>query len=179
MEGLEFTGDWEKVKDLIYKLPELLASKREELLPIIGLYAESQAVQMIDAQPSTWEKLNERYLKRKMQKGLSEKIYVATGSYKQAITSFVIDDTAYAGVRKTAKNSDGEPIADIVMTLEYGSEKRKIPARPLWLPVRAKTIQKIQELLNEEIIKTGREIITGKRGGKYYLSPSGRKIYIK
>ena len=47
---------------------------------------------------------------------------------------------AYAGVKKTAKGKDGEEIADVAATHEFGSRSGGIPARPLWQPVFAETM---------------------------------------
>lgn len=68
-------------------------------------------------------------------------MYVATSSYKQAITSFVVERVAYVGLKKVARNKAGQELADIAATLEYGSVKRNIPPRPLWQPTQEKLIQ--------------------------------------
>ena len=83
-----------------------------------------------------WVALQPETMAAKLRKGYSNNILVASSDYFQAITSFAPKgtDVVYAGIKKSAKNSEGSDIADIAKVHEYGSLTGNIPARPLWGP---------------------------------------------
>lgn len=142
---IDKTGDWAKVAALLAGLETKLKTAEQIVLAKIAIKAEELAVSRIDEQPTDWQALSEDYAKRKAKKGVSDLIYVATSSYKQAITSFVVKNVAYAGLKKTAQNKSGAALADIARTLEYGSVKKNIPPRPLWLPTEQKLLAWLKE----------------------------------
>ena len=105
-----------------------------------GLKAERIAKLHISKQDLNWRALKPKYKASKIMAKLSQNILVATSSYFGSITSYVEDETAYAGVKKEAKNKEGDVLADIAKVHEYGSETMQIPARPLWKPTFEETI---------------------------------------
>lgn len=135
--GIQKVGDWEKVERLINNIkPEMVASKNLSLKRW-GLKAEAVAKKHISMQDLNWVQLKPETLATKLRKGYSENILVQTSTYFQSITSWqdaTINNTVYAGVKKQARGKDGEIIADIAATHEYGSKSGRIPARPLWQP---------------------------------------------
>jgi hypothetical protein len=139
------TGAWNKVATLIEQMQTKLNKAEQQVLQKIGIKAEELAVSRIEEQPSDWQQLSEAYTAQKIKKGLSENTYIATGSYRQAITSFVVNRVAYTGLKKVARNKEGQALADIAKTLEYGSVKRNIPPRPLWQPTKQKVIQWLKD----------------------------------
>lgn len=128
-------GNWNLVGDLVNNLHQDIKESNKIMLKRIGLEAEKRAVDHLQKQDLSWEALKPETLKRKTKKGLSEKILIATSSYFQSITSWADSQTAYAGVKRTARNKEGQEIANIAKIHEYGSKVRNIPARPLWKPV--------------------------------------------
>jgi hypothetical protein len=127
-------GDWGKVTFLIGQLEEELTRAQLLSLKRFGLKVEAVAKTHISRQDLKWEALKPVYLARKVKQGMSENTLVATSSYFNSITSFVMLDSVYAGVRKEAKNKTGQNLADIAAVHEYGSKSGNIPARPLWKP---------------------------------------------
>lgn len=107
----------------------------------IGSKAEGIAKKHMRNQDLGWEALAPSTLAQKARKGLSGNILIATSSYFQSITSFSKDLTAFVGVRRTARNKDGEILANIAKIHEFGS--RNIPKRPLWGP----TMKEMREFI--------------------------------
>jgi hypothetical protein len=97
-----------------------------------GIKAEAIAVAHISNQDLGWKALTPKYLAQKVREGKSELTLVATASYFKAITSWVMSDTVYVGVKRTVRNPNGEEIANIAKILEYGTKDSA--ARPLWTP---------------------------------------------
>lgn len=139
--GVHHIGKWKLMNNVFSGFKKDLQEIQKKTLMQIGLEAEKLAKKHITSQDLGWTALRERYKKRKIAQGKSEKILIRTSSYLQSITSWVMPPYAYAGVKKTAKNKDGESIADIAKTLEYGSVKMNIPPRPLWSVVLTETKQ--------------------------------------
>lgn len=140
--AMQRIGDWEKVAYLISHLGEEMKKAQLQAMQRWGLKAEALAKKHIQAQDLGWTPLKPSTISAKIRKGYSENILVATSSYFQSITSWVDKDKmiAYAGVKKTAKGKDGEEIADVAATHEFGSRSGGIHARPLWQPVFAETM---------------------------------------
>jgi hypothetical protein len=130
-------GDWELIENLARNMGADVTRANKIALAQIAARAEASAVKHIRDQDLKWAPLKPEYLARKKKKGLSNKTMIATSSYMQAVTSKVNQNgtASYAGVFRKSKNKEGEEIADIAKTMEYGSIVRGIPARPLWRPV--------------------------------------------
>ena len=125
-------GEWRQAMRLATRLAIEMEKARKQSLMQYGLKVEAIAKGHISNQDLRWQELATQTLERKIRKGYSTNILVETSSYFQAITSWVMNDTALIGVRRVAVNSDGEEIANIARVHEYGAGN--IPARPLWQP---------------------------------------------
>lgn len=139
MSSFQKTGDWDKAARLIKALHLEWEKAKDISLKRWALKAEGVSKMHISAQDLGWQALKAETISRKVKKGYSENILVQSSDYFQAITSWVIQDpdgggTAYAGVRKSAKNAEGEEIGMIAKVHEFGSASGTIPARPLWRP---------------------------------------------
>jgi len=137
------TGDWEKIAELVANMSQEIEKANETSLKRFGLKAEGTAKKHMSNQDLGWEALKPATLANKVRKGLSENVLIATSSYFQAITSWFDKENMAVniGVKKTAKDSDGNEIADIARVHEYGSLSGNIPARPLWKPTLDETIK--------------------------------------
>lgn len=146
--GFNKVGDWEKVSRLIRELAPEFQRARQKCLKQFGLKAEAVAKKHMSSQDLAWIPLKPATIAAKIRKGQSENILIASSSYFQSVTSWVVDKTAYAGVKREAKNAEtGEAIANIAAVQEFGSQSRSIPARPLWEPT-AKQVFAWQEKEN-------------------------------
>jgi hypothetical protein len=141
--GVKRTGDFGKVNKLFSNFVNNVTKAERKILAEVALKAEQLAVDRIKSQPSEWKALSPSYYKWKKSKGYSPKMLTKTGSYFQAITSGTVGLVGYAGVPKTARNKEGESVANSAAVHEYGSVKRNIPARPVWQVVHRQTIQYI------------------------------------
>lgn len=128
------TGDWATVKQLIASLGGEMKIAREQSLMRWGLKAEAIAKQHISNQDLGWKPLKARYLAGKIRQGYSNNILVRTGTYFRNITSYVVKDSAYAGIKRGLKDAEGNDTVSIAKVHEYGSLSGRIPARPLWKP---------------------------------------------
>ena len=139
-------GNWEAVSAMIRGLEADMLQASHSCLTKWCLKAEATAKLHMSAQDLNWEPLNPDYLQDKIKQGLSENTLIATSDYFQAITSYVSpmsmgsNPTGWAGAKKAILNANGEVIADIARTHEWGSVVRGIPARPLWYPTMHETV---------------------------------------
>lgn len=132
-------GDWNKVNAITRNLERIGKEAMKEGLAKAGLFAEGRAKSHISKQDLGWVPLKKTYKRSKQRQGFSTNILVKTSAYFQAITSYVIKNTAYVGVKKVARNKEGKEIANIAAVHEFSSSKAKIPARPLWKPTLKET----------------------------------------
>ena len=132
-------GDWIKVDHITKQLEVLGKQTMVEGLAKTGLYAEGVAKKHISNQDLGWKALNKDYKDQKKRKGLSTNILVSSSAYFQAITSFTKGKQVNVGVKKAARDKEGNEIANIAAIHEFGSSKRNIPARPLWQPTLKET----------------------------------------
>lgn len=132
-------GDWLKVDHITKQLEVLGKQTMVEGLAKTGLYAEGVAKKHISNQDLGWKALNKDYKDQKKKKGLSTNILVSSSAYFQAITSFTKGKQVNVGVKKAARDKEGNEIANIAAIHEFGSSKRNIPARPLWQPTLEET----------------------------------------
>jgi hypothetical protein len=137
--GITRIGDWTRIGGIVNSLRSEAIKSREIALKRMGLTAEKIAKGHISAQDLKWSPLSIKYKAQKVRQGMSENILVATSSYFQQITSWTSDGTVYVGVKKMARNKEGQELANIAAVHEYGSTVANIPPRPLWKPTLGET----------------------------------------
>lgn len=182
-------GDWGVVTNMAKNMSSDIKHSNKIALAQIALRAEAMAVKHLRDQDLKWKPLSKKYIESKRKKGLSDKTLIATSSYMQAITSDVnqAGTASSAGVFRKSKGKNGENIADIAKTMEYGSIVRNIPARPLWKPVYSemkKWLIKMKFFASaavEEIGKRtgGKGMHYGPRMGQFYYNSKGNKTYFR
>jgi hypothetical protein len=161
-------GNWDRVMLKIKRLSDDLKAE-------IGLSTaqslqriEKRAVGHINKQDLKWAPLSPAYKRYKertrdagwrrrrkkagktMPRRLSEKILIATGEYRKAITSHQLDPfSGEVGVSRQEKYNGpgGAEIADIGIMLEEGTSQME--ARPLWEP----TADEMQEEVSKRFIR--------------------------
>lgn len=166
-------GDWDIMVKMARNLPQDVEQANRISLQQIALKAESLAVKFIRDQSLNWKPLSKKYMDKKAREGLSNKIYVATSTMFQNITSYADTQVAFAGVNRKAKYANGESVANIAKILEYGSIGRNIPPRKLWRVVYAdmiKFIRKDKTFSKNVMIKVQQR--TGKGSGQFSGSPT-------
>lgn len=141
MGGIRKVGEWKKVSNLVNVLSKEMEIAQKTALKQTALYMERQATSHLSKQDLGWAKLQPKTIATKIRKGLSTNILIATSDYFQGITSWVKDNVAYAGVKKDAKNREGDSLTSIAAVHEFGSKSGNLPARPLWRPVFAEAVK--------------------------------------
>ena len=134
MASFKKIGDWEKVAILAARLKYEMMIAQQKSLKRFGLKVEAITKTHMSTQDLNWAELSPDYLARKVRNGDSDNILIATNSYRQSVTSYVINDVVFVGVKKTVVDEEGNEIANIARVHEFGYEPNNIPARPLWQP---------------------------------------------
>ncbi|MCB9047614.1 MAG: hypothetical protein H6550_15885 [Chitinophagales bacterium] len=150
-------GNWNSFSLLAANLHKELANARMVVLKRWALKAEGIAKEFLNSQElahnGTWLPLSVYTRQRKARLGYPDDTLIETTTYFQAITSFVVGDTANAGVKrgktypnfksvttasgkhkklKSQEGNVGREIATIAKWQEFGNAV--LPARPLWQP---------------------------------------------
>jgi hypothetical protein len=97
-----------------------------------AIVAEARLV--LNEQEYNWQPLKDYYRRWKITHGLDERVLIATGFYRDNITSWVSKGKVHFGIKPTKKYPDGGPsLWKIAQIHEFGT--KTIPARPLWGPL--------------------------------------------
>ena len=136
-------GEWEKLHLLELNLAKEIIGAKNTALRRWGLKAEGTAKLHISNQDLGWQALAPATLARKIRLGFSTNILVETSTYFQNITSWIDapNNTVYAGVKRGVREPNGEDTGMVAAIHEYGSQSGRIPARPLWQPTYAETME--------------------------------------
>ena len=138
-------GDWNLVNFATRNLSDDMQAASKIALRRIGSETEKRVVKRIVSQPSEWQPLKGQYLQRKEKEGYSNKILIQTGAMLQSITTDMQYPRVFTGVKRGARNKEGGDLVNIAAVHEFGSQKRNIPARPMFGPIYREMIKKIQE----------------------------------
>ncbi len=151
-------GDWGRAVRALVQARVKVRRAMETGLRQACAQTERAVVLHIQKQDLAWQALSPRYLARKVAKGLSEQIYIATSSYIQSVTSRVdaMRLIGAVGVARSAVRKDGELFEDIPATLEFGSKDGTIPPRPLWRPTFREMLPKVRALLLRKVREAAR-----------------------
>lgn len=150
-------GDWTKVSKLLSSLDTQLRDKIKVGVHQAALETEKTLVLHIKNQDLKWAELKDSYLKRKIKKGQSNQIYIATSTLLNSITNVLTDEgfEAFVGVLRKGKSRKGVPGVLIAAVLEYGSPKRNILSRPLfaptWVEMKPKFIKRMEKAVEEAL----------------------------
>jgi len=161
---MTLTGDWHKVTDRFGNIGRRLRESCGDAMSESIALVEKTVVKHIDDQDLPWPPLSEKYARykertrsgkwrRKRRKAglssprrLSEKMLIATGAYRNAITSHKISPfEGEVGVSRQEAYSGGEKIANIGQIMEEGTRDGRIPARPHWEPSAEEVEGKIEK----------------------------------
>ena len=144
-KNVKFVGQWQMAKKLAGSLKNDIVESHTLALKKLAVLGEREVVKYIQKQPGTWKKLSPKYKKAKVKAGFSRLTLRRTGTLINAITSRSNYPSAFIGVLRTEKYGDGSSVANIAAIMEFGSEKRKIHARPYLRPSMVKLVQQIRK----------------------------------
>lgn len=122
---------------------------------IADLYVE-ELVDAINSQryKSQWEPLTESYLEYKKANGLSTNIWEATSLLKESITFYKSGNSYVVGVNRSLKYPGSNvPVYKVIRWMEYGTSR--MPARPLFGPVKRRLEKNMRMLWEEFLIRNG------------------------
>lgn len=159
--GLKKVGRWDLAGMFTRNIGREIAEELDVSLKQIGAEGEGLMKKYIRGQMGfsnpnhKWEKLSDAYLAYKKRKGLSDKTLMSSTSMVQSITSQAAYPRVFIGIKRGVKNKEGDDLVNIAATMEYGSKKRSIPARPFIQPVNDFLMMKITSgnLLGKRIIE--------------------------
>ena len=169
---MSLTGDWDKITDRLSnaagRLKKSCNAGMSESIALI----EKTVVKHIDDQDLNFAPLSKGYARykertrsgkwrRKRKKGgkssprrLSEKTLIATGAYRNAITSHKISPfDGEVGVSRQEAYDGGEKIANIGQILEEGTRDGRTPPRPHWEPSAKEVEDKIAKIFEKKLIE--------------------------
>lgn len=122
----------------------------------IAEYYVKELVNAINSQryKGRWEPLSKDYLDYKIKAGLSPKIWEATSLLKESITYYRSNNSYVIGInpRKMYPNSK-VPLYKVCRWMEFGTSR--MPARPLFLPIKRKLTRNMRKLWNEFLAENG------------------------
>lgn len=143
--SLQMTGDWKKAAILLRNLETKLTPYMEGVLYEKGEFVLEKLKEHIDRQDLNWTPLSERTV---VLKGGDKTIYVETGYLRdnlvvRRLKSTVKGSTIIIGASPWKTHENGEKMSNIMMWLEYGTDK--MPPRPLLRP----TFDEIKPLMEK------------------------------
>lgn len=150
MELVNKVGRWDIAGLMVRNLKSDITKELTIVLKQIGSQGEKRIKKYIRDQEGKaasgelkWEDLSKAYIAYKKRKGLSSKTLISSSSMWQSITSVAVYPKVYVGIKRGAKNKDGEDLVNIGAVMEFGSKKRDIPARPFVRPVANELIEDV------------------------------------
>lgn len=134
MFSVRKTGDWDKVSKLLHNLSTNMFSAFKVEIQDNGELFLQAVVDHIDNQDLSWEPLSDRTIELK---GGDDTIYVETGFLRDNLKALKVTSTMkkisfFVGAPSTVRTSEGVKLSDLMVWLEYGTDK--ITARPLLRP---------------------------------------------
>lgn len=150
--NLKMTGDWNKAGIFMKTLAVRLRPAFELQLYKDGEFVLEKIKGHIESQDLNWTPLAERTIELK---GGDDTIYIETGQLFNGLTvrrikSTVKGSTIYVGASPWKKHEGGMSMSDLMIWLEYGTDK--IPPRPVIQP----TYEEVKDILKsnwEDLLK--------------------------
>lgn len=175
---IEKVGDWVNARAFTRELKKSMTEELQIALAQIGLDGVREMKKYITEQKGKWKPLNRRYFYRKWLLGLSTNTLVASSTMVQSITSQVNYLTVWIGIKRGKAHPPNEPggkagedVANIAAVMEFGSKKRKIPARPYMQP----TLEIMKAKLDDNML--GKRLLKVLEK-KYGMQPVGGTIQL-
>ncbi len=151
-KAIQKIGDWEKVGKLLDRIADRFTDNMKKAVLLSGELVDATVTNHLDSQYDLeWKDLSEDYLRWKINQAYSTQTYTMTGTYRQNIAIKISDDgfSGYVGVSRETESG-----VELAYVHEYGSEKMKIPERPLWRPTFQEVEPKIIKIFKNAMQKT-------------------------
>lgn len=152
--GCQKTGDWAKVEKLFAGIGERFKANVEAATKKNGVLLKTTIIQAFEQQGPGWQAHSPAYAKRKKRMG-KEQILITTGQLMGSIsTHYPAFNEGFVGVKKGTASKGGQDIVNIAAVHEFGSPKRKIPARPFIAPAGEKCRDQVVKNYEDAVEKT-------------------------
>ena len=146
-------------KDYFSELKKRAKARANETLVAFAESVAEDVKKTVEEQKLKWAPLSPEYLKHKKDKGLDERILIATRDYlDNGIGVYKKDNYVVVGPLPGKHKDSDLSYQDLAMFLEYGTEN--MPARPLWRPLRAEAKEKIKSFKKDyarKVVKDAKE----------------------
>lgn len=146
---------WRPGSRLAGRDTELKSLLKEFAEKIAGIYVQ-ELVEAINSQryKGRWEPLTDSYLAYKVSHGLSPKMWEATSLLKTSLTYYVRGNSYVVGVNEALLYPGSNvPVYKVIRWLEFGTSR--IPARPLFRPVRNRIQRNMRNYWEEFLFEKG------------------------
>lgn len=156
MMSLTLTGDWNRAGLLLKNLAVKLRPAFEAQLKEDGEFVLEKIRGHIDSQDLNWTPLSPKTIALK---GGDTTIYVDTGQLRDGLVvrrvkSSVTGSTFFIGASPWKKHKGGMSMSDLMVWLEYGTDK--MPPRPLIRP----TIEEVEDILKDNWVDLMKDLIS-------------------
>jgi hypothetical protein len=136
-------GAWAEVAAMLAGVGEKFRQEVQQATDQSGALMEAEMVGRISRQELS-PPLSPKYLARKIKRGLSEQILIATGTLMQNIRYHRKDwSGGFVGILRNVRHSSGQSLVNIAAVHEYGTRDGRIPARPFAGPTAEKTCTQV------------------------------------
>lgn len=156
--SLKFTGDWNKAGIYMKNLAVKLKPAFEAQIYEDGQFVLERMKDHIYNQDLNWTPLEDRTIELK---GGDDTIYIKTGELVDGlvvrrIKSSAKGSTIFVGASPWKRHSSGMKMSDLMIWLEYGTDK--LPPRPLVEP----TIEEVEDILKKNWENLMKDLIEGR-----------------
>lgn len=173
-------GNWDGVNRMVNSFNSVAKTTSRIYLNTFADLASGLAKDHITSNDLSWAPLSDAWSDYKERMGWAPDIYMASGSYYEAITANIdlVTLTAFAGVRKgPLSGSSGIPLMVVAELMEYGFMEYPfvaggLQARPLWTPTFEETIAWMSINMSWDDIFA--RIMINKASGLYKRKPFGK-----
>lgn len=143
-DGMAVYGSLAPLADKLLGLDKRLT----QVMKVAAFKLERIIVLHIQDQDLPWKELDEKYRKRKIAEGYSEKILIRTGTALETVRVVKIDENNYfVGWPRGVQHKKGGEMVQIMAVHEYGSNDGTIEARPVVGP----SVKELREWLETEL----------------------------
>jgi hypothetical protein len=128
------TGDWAKVRRMLAGAPARVKAAAATALRLEAHLLRKEIVEGLTSQApggEPFKPLSPLTLATRQLKGRKgTKALIERGDLRNAIAAVIDGDTAFVGVPRKARSSDGKSLFDIAQTHELGAAPRIVPVSP-------------------------------------------------
>lgn len=156
MFKIDLPKDFERKLKALESLEKELPYVKDAMARNAAFYYRRKIKEAINAQDLDWEELSPKYKAWKKRMGYDERIWIARGILRKNLKVVRFSFANYAvTVPPGAEYPEGIRVRNVLLIQEFGTADGRIPARPLFRPVR----QQVTQRLIREVQNANRRIV--------------------